>query len=164
MEYLEAVARYEAAGEPLAPGSDREQAAIDRFTDLLGDFKAPGFEHRIEEVYADELFFNDTLKTLHSAEAVARYLAESADALDSGDVEFLDLVSSNGNYYFRWRMDLRFKKLAKGRTTVTNGMTHIRFDADGKVVLHQDFWDSSAGLFEHIPGLGWMIRTVKQRL
>lgn len=44
------------------------------------------------------------------------------------------------------------------------GMSHIRFDADGKVILHQDFWDSTGGLFEHVPGLGWMLRSVKSRL
>ena len=43
-------------------------------------------------------------------------------------------------------------------------MSHIRFGADGKVVLHQDFWDSSGGLFEHVPGLGWMLRKAKARL
>jgi hypothetical protein len=32
------------------------------------------------------------------------------------------------------------------------------------VVLHQDYWDSAAGLFEHVPVVGRLIRTVKSRL
>lgn len=43
-------------------------------------------------------------------------------------------------------------------------MTHIRFDSEGKVILHQDFWDSTGGLFEHVPALGWMLRRAKKRL
>ena len=61
-------------------------------------------------------------------------------------------------------MTLRFKNLQRGKDTTSIGMSHIRFNSEGQVVLHQDFWDSSAGLFEHMPALGWMIRAVKRRL
>jgi hypothetical protein len=47
---------------------------------------------------------------------------------------------------------------------VTIGMTHLRFDSEGKVVLHQDFWDSTRGIFEHVPVMGAGIRLVKKRL
>ena len=164
MEYLEYVRELETDGSPLAVGTQQDEAAVERFQALLADFKAPDFRQRVQEVYAANAFFNDTLKTIRGSEAIEDYLAASAEALDTGTVEFLDVVASDGNYYFRWRMTLRFKKLARDRDTVTVGMSHIRFNADGRVVLHQDFWDSSSGLFEHIPGLGWMIRSVKRRL
>ena len=61
-------------------------------------------------------------------------------------------------------MDLVFKKIARGEQTTTVGMSHIRFNAKGQVVLHQDFWDSASGLYEHIPVLGSLIRGVKNRL
>ena len=41
---------------------------------------------------------------------------------------------------------------------------HLRFNDAGQVVLHQDFWDSSQGFFEHVPILGAMIRWVRNRL
>ena len=59
---------------------------------------------------------------------------------------------------------IRFKRLAGGEDTRSVGMTHVRFDSAGKVVLHQDFWDSTGGFFEHVPVLGWMLRRVKNRL
>jgi hypothetical protein len=164
MEYLNFVRSLEADGPALEEGSEEERRAIERFQSLLSDFKAPDFSERIPEVYADELFFNDTIKTLYGAEDLQAYLTETAEAIDKGTVEFLDVVTSNGNYYFRWQMTIRFKKLARGEEKRSVGMSHIRFDADGKVVLHQDFWDSTAGLFEHVPALGWMLRSVKSRL
>lgn len=164
MEYLENVRRLEAENSSPATGSDQESAAIEQFEALLADFKAPDFKQRAQEIYAENAFFNDTLKTVLGGDAISEYLAASADALESGTVDFLDVVASDGNYYFRWKMDLVFKKIARGQQTTTVGMSHIRFNADGRVVLHQDFWDSSAGLFEHIPAVGWMIRKVKRRL
>lgn len=43
-------------------------------------------------------------------------------------------------------------------------MTHLRFDGEGRVAYHQDYWDSGANLFEKIPVLGSGIRAVKRRL
>ena len=61
-------------------------------------------------------------------------------------------------------MDFEAPKLRKGEVIRTIGMTQIRFNAEGKVVLHQDYWDSAAGFFEHLPVTNQMINTVKKRL
>ena len=164
MEYLKTLRPLEGEGATLEPGSEEERRAIERFQGLLSDFKAPDFRSRIREVYAEDAFFNDTLKTVRGVEEVEGYLAASADAIEKGTVEFLDLVAGDGNYYFRWEMTIRFKRFARGEDKRSVGMTHVRFDREGKVVLHQDFWDSSGGLFEHVPVLGWMLRRAKKRL
>jgi len=164
MEYLGTLRSLEEAGATLEEGSEEESRAIERFQSLLSDFKAPDFGERIPEVYAEDVFFNDTIKTVHGAPAVEEYLTATGEAIDKGTVEFLDLVADNGNYYFRWVMTIRFKRFARGEDKRSIGMTHVRFDSAGKVVLHQDFWDSAGGLFEHVPALGWMLRRAKKGL
>lgn len=164
MEYLETLRSLAAEGVTFEHDSEEEHRAIERFQDLLSDFKAPDFRSRIREVYAEGVFFNDTLKTVRGVDQVEEYLAASAEAIDKGTVEFEDVVAADGNYYFRWVMTLRFKRFARGEDKRSVGMTHVRFDAAGKVVLHQDFWDSTGGLFEHVPVLGWMLRRAKKGL
>ena len=164
MEYLETVRSLEEEGAALEEGSEEERRAIERFQSLLSDFKAADFGARIPEVYSEDVFFNDTVKTVHGAEDVHQYLTATGEAIDKGTVEFLDLVADNGNYYFRWLMTIRFKNFAGGEDTRSVGMTHVRFDSAGKVVLHQDFWDSAGGLFEHVPTLGWMLRRANRSL
>lgn len=163
-EYLETVRRQQEAGATLEPGSEEERLAVARFQDLLSDYTAPDFASRIGDVYADDAFFNDTLKTLHGAAEIEEYFVATAAALERGTVEFVDLAAGDGDYYFRWVMTVRFKRLARGEDVVSAGMSHVRFDAAGKVVLHQDFWDSTGGLFEHVSGLGWLLRRAKARL
>lgn len=164
MEYLKTLQTLETAGPPLVEESDEERRAVERFQSLLSDFKAPDFSERILEVYAEEVFFNDTIKTLHRVEDLQEYLTATSEAIDKGTVDFLDVVADNGNYYFRWVMTIRFKRLARGEEKRSVGMTHVRFDAAGRVVLHQDFWDSVGGLFEHVPALGWVLRRAKKGL
>lgn len=164
MEYLETLRSLEVAGATLEEGSEEESRAIERFRSLLSDFKAPDFGERIPKVYAEDVFFNDTIKTVRGARNVQEYLTATGEAIDKGTVEFLDVVVDNGNYYFRWAMTIQFKRFARGEDKRSVGMTHVRFDSAGKVVLHQDFWDSAGGLFEHVPALGWMLRRVKRGL
>lgn len=163
-DYLEALAEIGAAGTGVEPGSEAEREAVDGFKALLSDFKAPDFRQRVRQVYAERLYFNDTLKTIRDLDELAEYLGATGENLESGTVEFLDVVADEGNYYFRWRMSLEFKRFDRGEVHHSLGMSHVRFDGDGRVVLHQDFWDSAGGLFEHVPVLGWMIRRAKRRL
>jgi len=163
--YREALRRSEAAGAALAPGSAAERRALERLQHALSDFKAPDLRERLRDAYAEEVWFDDTLKTIEGRDALELYLAASADALLEGTVEFLGWSRDDrGNYLLRWEMRLRFAKLAGGEPKVSIGVSHLRFDAAGRAVLHQDFWDSAGGLWEHVPGLGALLRYAKRRL
>lgn len=164
MEYLETWRGLRAQGVPFPAGSDSERQALESFGRLFEDLKAPDLDERVRAVYAEDAWFNDTLKTVEGVDGLARYLGHTADALESGRAEILDVASSNGDYYVRWEMTLRFAKIARGETHRSVGVSHLRFDEEGKVVLHQDFWDSTSGLFEHVPGLGWLLRQAKSRI
>jgi len=76
----------------------------------------------------------------------------------------LDVARSDSDYYLRWKMVFRAPKLRRGEPIETIGMTQARFDNEGRVTLHQDYWDSSAGLYEHLPGLGGLIQAIQRRL
>lgn len=162
MDYLTAVQRIDVAGPP--SGSDEEEAAVERITGVLSDFKAPDFRAKIRQTYAEKLYFNDTLTTIRDLDELERYLVKSGKALKEGTVDFLDHVRSGDDHYLRWRMNLRFKKIDPRELKQSVGMSHIRFDNSGRVILHKDFWDAAGGFFEHLPILGWGITKVKKRL
>ena len=35
---------------------------------------------------------------------------------------------------------------------------------DDKIIVHQDFFDGGAMLYEHLPVMGWAIRKLKERM
>lgn len=57
---------------------------IERWKQLLADFSVENLKGKVGAVYADETFFNDTLKTLRSAGAIEEYLIETAEMLSTG--------------------------------------------------------------------------------
>ena len=148
----------------LKRGSAEEKAAVARFQDFFGAMTAESVRAKTRQVYAEKAYFNDTLKTLAGAAAIEEYFLATTANAESITVRFDDVAESGGDYYFRWVMDVKLKKLKKGETLRSVGVTHVRFDEQGKVAVHQDYWDAAAGLFEHVPMLGGAIRAIKKRL
>jgi limonene-1,2-epoxide hydrolase len=162
MSYVEAMARTESVSRAQqGGGSAAATVALERIRALYADLSEEAVRRSVRDVYAEDVWFNDTLKTVEGVEALEAYLLKTARAVKACRVSFTDVAASGDEYYLRWVMTVEFRKGGKAESI---GMTHVRFDKDGKVVLHQDYWDSAAGLYEHLPVVGWAIRAVKKRL
>lgn len=166
MEYLTVLERLKRElPQPLARGSDAERSALLNFSRFFSDFSPDKVDRLIDLTYASDIWFNDTLKTVVGRDVLRTYLRHSAAAVQSCRVEILDTLSNDqGDYYLRWTMVIRFKRFKPKRDTQTIGISHLRFNREGLVVMHQDYWDSTAGLFEHIPLLGAVIGAIKRRV
>jgi hypothetical protein len=147
-----------------ASGGCTEKQTVDRFRQFLSHLDEKTAREETEKVYAPDAYLNDTLKTVRGAPAIRDYFIKTARGLDSMSVRFDDLAVSGGNYYFRWTMETRMKKLARGKTVRTIGVTLVRFDREGRVIMHQDFWDSAQGVWEHVPVIGTVIRRIRSSL
>jgi limonene-1,2-epoxide hydrolase len=148
----------------LEPGSAAEQAALARFSDLVAEMSAERTSAMVPEVYADKVYFNDTLKEVQGAPALAAYFRRSLGGADQVHAQIVDVARSGTDYYVRWEMTIRFRKLADNEPTYSTGVSHLRFDGDGRIVFHQDYWDATAGFFQHVPVVGRLIGWVKGRL
>ena len=162
-DFQQALAATASVKGPLQ-GSAEEKAAIARFENFLSHLDEKTAREETEKVYAPEAFLNDTLKTLHGSPAIRDYFIKTAQGLDGMTVVFDDVAVSGQNYYFRWTMETQMKHLAKGQTIRTIGVTLVRFDPQGRVLLHQDFWDSAQGVWDHVPVLGSVIRWIQSSL
>lgn len=147
-----------------APGSAQETAAVQRFAAFISDLSTGTIRAQIRQVYAPQLYFNDTLKTIRDVDTLEKYFLSSDDALTHYALNVEQATSTPEGVYVRWRMDVTFRRFRKGEVQSSIGISHIRFDKDGRVIYHQDYWDSGSNLYAKIPVLGWMIRAIKNRL
>jgi hypothetical protein len=152
-----------ALGSP-SPGSPEEAAAVARFEAFISDLSTATVKANIRGVYAPKLYFNDTLKTMRDVDALEKYFLSSDDAMSAYALQVEQTVSTPEGVFVRWRMDVTFRRFQKGKVQSSIGISHVRFDKDGRVVYHQDYWDSGSNLYEKIPVLGALIRAVKRRL
>lgn len=148
-----------------AVGSAEEVEALARFAAFFQSFASDRIERLLPVTYAEDVYFNDTLKSIRGLPTLAHYLRDSADAVEDCRVQVLSNTrTAEGEYLLRWRMSIRFKRFRRGVETETVGLSHLRFNAHGLVVYHQDYWNAADGLYEHIPLLGSLIRLIKRRL
>lgn len=162
---LRAVVSEMRARPTVAPGSEAERQAIERFKSFLSRIDGDSVRNRTLSVYAPDAYLNDTLVSRRGATNIQAYFLETVQAAESITAEIDDVSrSADGFHYVRWVMDARMKKVAAGETIRTPGITLVRFDEQGRVLIHQDYWDSAAGLWDHVPGIGRGIRWIKGRL
>ncbi len=145
------------------PASPPPGDAAQRFAQLYERIDQPGYEQRTRAFYAPRLYFNDTLTTLVSADQVVEHLRRLRDGGSRIDVEIDDVLTNGLDLYVRWTMDASFSALGRSHTSRTIGISHLRFDADGRVVLQQDFWDPVEGFYRFVPLLGSAIDSVRRR-
>jgi hypothetical protein len=114
----------------------------------------------VRNAYAPEAWFNDTIATEVGIDAIEKYLLKTARGAEKVEAKITDVAVSGADVYARWTMEIRAKGLAGGQPVITEGISQLRFDDQGRIVLHQDFWNPSAGIYQHLPLLGPAIRFV----
>ena len=134
------------------------------FGKIFNDFKAGATESNIRSVYAENLYFNDTFKIIDNIDELVIYMIESAESVESTTVEILDILRGDKDYFIRWDMKMDLNIMGKKSSSHSIGMTQIRLNPNGKIVFHQDFWDSSEAFYEHIPIMGRFVKKVKSML
>jgi len=147
------------------PGS---AAAVDigleAFAAVYGELTHPEIGTRVAGLYADPLYFNDSLKTFESLPPLVEYMEATGRMLDESSVEIQQILRDGNDAFVRWRMTFASSAMGRQITSESIGMTHLRFDSEGRVVLHQDFWDSAAGLYRNLPVVGYALKKVDQTM
>jgi hypothetical protein len=140
--------------------ADEGRRAAGRFSALYSDLSEENVRQRVRETYAPEAWFNDTLATEVGIDAIEKYLLKTARGSEMIKGTTQDIAVSGADCYVRWTLEFRTKNLAGGKPIVTEGVSQLRFDEQGRIILHQDFWNPAAGVYQHLPLLGPAIRYV----
>ena len=144
------------------PGSPEEAKGLTAFRALYEVFSAEAIRAHVREVYTTDAYFRDGFHEVEGIDAIETYFLKSIEPAVECTFDIQDVTSHNGNYYMRWVMHLVLES-DPDHPVVTVGMTHARFNAAGKIVFHQDYWDT-ATVYERIPVLGSVIRMIKRRI
>ena len=137
---------------------------IRRFVELFDNLERIEIPRAVEKTYAEKVYFNDTLATLHDRAALTRYLEGTQRSLDDIELEVLSVFERGDDVFVRWAMRTRFTVWGLDKDVTTVGLSHLRLDEQGLIILHQDYWDSAQGFFLQIPVLGGFLQWIKNGL
>lgn len=150
--------------QPPAPDSETEAAMLENVKALFSDYSYENLSENVTNVYAEKTYFRDAFKQFESAEAIRDYMLEGLKPLEGAEFVFNRVARSGGDYYLDWTMRLDFKKTPTGTWEESIGITHMRFNAEGKVIFHQDYWDPTDIVYRRIPIAKQLIAFVKGKM
>ncbi len=134
------------------------------FADLYNHLDHNDVATQATKTYAESLYFNDTLVTIDNREELIKYLEQTQQGVESMSLEVIKVFEKDEDVLVQWKMQTEFTIMGKHSNVNSIGISHLRFDEEGKIILHQDYWDSTNGFFQHIPVIGGLISWVKNRL
>ncbi|MEP2776613.1 MAG: nuclear transport factor 2 family protein [Luteolibacter sp.] len=158
------VAEYKAAlsSKPGTAGENPDAiAAFGKFLQNIGDKSYVA--QNTAKIYAPDAYLNDTLVTHYGPDEIKAYFLTTADTMETYEVTIDDTATSGADHYVRWTMNFSAPKLNGGKPVISTGMSHVRLNHSGQVVMHQDFWDSGTNIYGQIPVLGGAIETIRRR-
>ena len=150
----------------LAPAVSTVQSntRIQAFIKLYDQLDRGYIDKQIADTYAEKIYFNDTLVTIHDRQNLLKYLKHTQQQLDSIKFEVLGVHDSGKDSYVRWLMETRFRTMGQEYDIQSIGISHLRFNEENKIIVHQDYWDSMQGFYQHLPVIGGILRWIKKNI
>lgn len=146
--------------EAPAPEPERETpspaARLARFYETL----TPASLASLGRFYAAESRFKDPFNEVVGVPAIRRIFEHMFASTDAPRFVVTERIEQGDQAMLGWEFHFGLR----GRALTVRGVTHLRFDAEGRVALHRDYWDAAEELYEKLPVLGGLMRALRRRL
>lgn len=117
---------------------------------------------RLGEIYSADAAFKDPFNEVRGIAAIRPIFEHMFRTLRTPRFVVHEAIGQGDQCCLTW--DFHFVAPGMGeREQCIRGATHVRFDADGRVCLHRDYWDAAEELYEKLPLLGALMRWLKRR-
>ena len=124
--------------------------------------------HLVDELYAPSVTFVDPFHRIDGRDALRDYYRKMYADVQSIRFDFSDATEAATDLVLYWTMTYQHPRLNSGKPISLEGCSRLCFGSEGaaagKVVLHRDYFDAGALLYEHIPLLGRGIRYIRERV
>ena len=144
--------------------SSRARSADPRVVRIIEAFEAltPAAVSQLGEYYTADAEFKDPFNSVRGVPAIQQVFSHMYVALDEPRFVVRDVVAQGDQCVLTWDFVFRFRRFSRELQTV-RGASHLKLDALGLIKMHRDYWDVAEELYEKLPGLGALMRWLKQR-
>jgi hypothetical protein len=142
-------------------GPEQESAWIKKVEAAFTPFTPEQTKTNFPLAYAEDLYFRDAFHTYTDFQIMLDYMVKSAEMSQGVTFEFSPVVRNGIDFHLPWVMILPSKEGGDPQRSL--GISHLRFNAEGKVIFHQDYWDSADVLVPKVPIANGLIELVRRR-
>lgn len=139
--------------------SDEQVSAVVAFFESI----TPQSVALISQFYAGDAHFKDPFNEVRGVAAIEGIFAHMFQSVHEPRFVVTQRVLQGDECFLTWDFLFRFKRFDTQSTQCIRGASHLRFNAQGQIVLHRDYWDAAEELYEKLPVLGRLMRWLKRR-
>ena len=133
---------------------------LDRLVAFYENLTPPAVE-RFAEFYTVDAYFKDPFNEVRGVSAIAGIFAHMFDTLQEPRFVVTERLIQERQAFLAWEFRFRLRRWRPGSEQCIRGASLLRFDAQGLVCQHRDYWDAAEELYEKLPLLGILMRWLR---
>lgn len=114
---------------------------------------------RAAQFYAADARFRDPFNDVRGVAAIETIMQHMFENSENPRFIIGERIAQGEQAFVTWT----FVFVLRGQEYQIQGGTHFRFNADGLVTLHRDYWDAAEELLQKLPLIGGPIRWLRRR-
>lgn len=118
----------------------------------------------LRTIYAPDARFADPFNTVQGIAAIEDVFRHMFASLEQPHFVVTGTVVQDDQCVLLWEFRFRFRPFRRQQDQSLPGSSHLRFDAQGRITQHQDYWDVAHGLYQKMPVLGALMRWLRKRV
>lgn len=119
---------------------------------------SPESLEQIGDFYHATCYFKDPFNEFEDRNALKQVFVRMFAQLQQPRFVIVDTVRQDQVVFLVWQ----FHFLLRQRAFVIKGSSHLKFDEQGLVTFHRDYWDAAEELYEKLPLIGFVLRQLKK--
>jgi hypothetical protein len=138
------------------------QSVIDRFVGYYTalDSQPPS---ALSALYHPAALLVDPFGEHRGLPAIQRYFLHLLQNVETCRFSIDKIFSADNGFSLTWTMHWSHPRIAGGKQLTLAGSSQVDVQ-DSLVIFQRDYYDVGEMLYEHLPLLGWAIRSVKRRV
>jgi steroid delta-isomerase len=114
----------------------------------------------MDALFAPDARFRDPFNDVRGIAAIRSVFAHMYETIERPRFAVLHRATAGDTGYLKWR----FTGAVRGRDLDFVGLSEVRFNPQGLVTEHLDYWDSGTLVYGRVPLLGALVRAIRRRI
>jgi len=117
---------------------------------------------RFPEFYSDDAYFKDPFNEVRGVTHIQRIFKHMFTQVSEPRFFVTGRVADADGAVLIWEFRCLIRVWGQERQQEMRGVSHLKFDADGRVNYHRDYWDAAEELYMKLPAIGALMRGLQR--
>lgn len=114
-------------------------------------------------LYSPDAWFKDPFNEVRGPGPIGAIFAHMFEQVDAPRFFVRETVHDPMSTFLVWDFEFGFRRPLPGGRQLIRGCSHLRFDGEGRITYHRDYWDAAEELYAKLPILGGLMRLLQRR-